>query len=128
MIPELYLVSCGWCEYQVALQVGAELLSLAELLLLPVQALVEPAEQRLEPRPCGLLRPKLLEQRLFLLARLLGVKARVRVRAKVRVRIGFTAGDRVRVGFTAGVGVTVGLGVRLRVRLRVRPPLAGMPA
>ena len=37
MIPELHLVSCGGCEYQVALQVGAQLLPLAELLLLPVQ-------------------------------------------------------------------------------------------
>ena len=35
MIPELNLVSCGGCEYQVALQVRAQLLPLAELLLLP---------------------------------------------------------------------------------------------
>ena len=53
------------------LQVGAELLSLAELLLLPVQPLIEPAEQRLEPRPCALLHLELLEQRLLLLTRLL---------------------------------------------------------
>ena len=73
LVPELYLVSCGWSEYQVALQVGAELLSLAELLLLPVQALVEPTEERLEPRPRALLHLELLEQRLLLLARLLGL-------------------------------------------------------
>lgn len=92
MIPELYLVSCGWCEYQVALQVGAELLSLAELLLLPVQALVEPAEQRLEPRLCALLRLELLEQRLFLLARLLGLGLALGLGLGLRLRLGLRSG------------------------------------